>query len=284
MSGAAPAATLPAMRTALSVAIVLFRSDAAIFARCVRSLAASLERARALGLLGAAHVFLIDNGGGKPLAEAARVMWPRELAELHVRSGHGNVGYGRGNNLVLADLTSDVHVVMNPDVELEPDAIAALLRTFRARPGVTLLAPAVHGPQGERQYLCRRYPSLWVLFLRGFAPAALRTRFAHALERYEMRDVVGDRFVDDVPLASGSFMAMRTAALRAVGGFDRRYFMYFEDYDLSLRFSREGRIAYDPSVRIVHHGGDAAAKGMRHIAWFARSAARFFASHGWRLR
>jgi GT2 family glycosyltransferase len=69
--------------------------------------------------------------------------------------------------------------------------------------------------------------------------------------------------------------------LDAVEGFDPRYFLYFEDFDLSLRLSKVAPIAYVPAVRIVHHGGHAAAKGFAHIRWFATSARRFFSMHGW---
>jgi GT2 family glycosyltransferase len=123
-----------------------------------------------------------------------------------------------------------------------------------------------------------------VLFLRGFAPRSLPRRFRAALDRYEMRDVVGDRFLDDVPLASGCFMLARTPLLAELGGFDPRFFMYFEDYDLSVRLSRRSRIAYVPEVRIVHAGGEASRKGLRHVRWFVSSAWRFFSRHGWRLR
>jgi GT2 family glycosyltransferase len=122
-----------------------------------------------------------------------------------------------------------------------------------------------------------------VLFLRGFAPRVLRERNAPALARYEMRDLPADRVYSPVPLASGCFMLMRTALFRRVGGFDPRFFMYFEDYDLSLRLGREAAWGYVPGARIVHHGGDASRKGFRHVAWFLRSAWRFFATHGWRI-
>jgi len=124
---------------------------------------------------------------------------------------------------------------------------------------------------------------VWVLFLRGFAPAVLRRRFAQAIDHYEMRDVIADRFVPSVPLASGCFMLARTPLLARVGGFDPRFFMYFEDYDLSLRMGREAQVAYVPQARILHHGGDASNKGLRHVAWFVRSAWRFFARHGWKI-
>jgi GT2 family glycosyltransferase len=78
-------------------------------------------------------------------------------------------------------------------------------------------------------------------------------------------------------------MLARTQLLARLGGFDPRFFMYFEDYDLSLRLGRESQVAYVPSARIVHHGGEASRKGVRHIAWFVGSAWRFFARHGWRF-
>jgi GT2 family glycosyltransferase len=71
--------------------------------------------------------------------------------------------------------------------------------------------------------------------------------------------------------------------LQRLDGFDPRYFLYFEDYDLSLRTGRIARIVYVPAVRIVHFGGGAADKGFQHIRLFAASAWRFFGTHGWRL-
>jgi GT2 family glycosyltransferase len=192
------------------------------------------------------------------------------------------VGYGRANNLVLPRLTSEFHLVLNPDVELDRDALVAALSTMRAQPGVGLLVPAAFGGDGAREYLCKRYPSVAVLFLRGFAPAFLRKRFAAKLSHYEMRDLIAERFVKGVPIASGCFLLARTALLARVGGFDPRYFMYFEDFDLSLRMAGVAEVAYEPAARIVHHGGGASRKGPRHVAWFIVSAFRFFSRHGWR--
>jgi GT2 family glycosyltransferase len=242
-------------------------------------------RAREEGRLSGARVDLIDNG---PAAERVRLeraigAWDASAGPLDVRAGHGNLGYGRANNLVLDTLDSDVHLVMNPDVELEPGALSVLLDALADHPQVGLVAPAVRGDDGAPQFLCKRYPSLWVLFLRGFAPRWLRERHAARLERYEMRDALGDEYVEGIPLASGCFMLMRTPLFVRVRGFDPRFFMYFEDYDLSVRLGRIARIAYVPAARIVHHGGEAARKGWRHVRWFATSAIRFFRAHGWKI-
>jgi GT2 family glycosyltransferase len=271
----------------LSACIVTYRPDPRLLELALASLARSILQARAAGALGDARLFIVDNGeGDDELAGVTRALakWPAGAAQVELVAGHGNVGYGRANNLALARAASDAHLIMNPDVELEPDALRAGLQALRDHPEVGLVAPAALGDDGAMQYLCKRYPSVWVLFLRGFAPAALRRRHEEAIAQYEMRDVIADRFVPRVPLASGCFMLARTALLKRLDGFDPRYFMYFEDYDLSLRLGREAQVAYVPAARIRHHGGDAARKGMRHVGWFVASAARFFARHGWRLR
>ena len=230
-------------------------------------------------------LYIVDNGPRDslaPIRDAARA-YSESAGRVEILNGHGNVGYGSANNLVLPRLASDYHLIMNPDVELAPDALRAALEAMRKDPQIGVLAPAVRGTSGERQYLCKRYPSVWVLFLRGFAPRFVRERFARALDDYEMRDIAPESYFSPVPLASGCFMLVRTANFTRVGGFDPRFFMYFEDYDLSLRIGREAKVAYVPEARIVHHGGEAARKGWRHVAWFLRSAWRFFATHGWKI-
>jgi GT2 family glycosyltransferase len=269
----------------LSATIVVFRSDPRLLARALRSLAVAVREARGAGLVGEMTLHVVDNGPAEAESrlEEALQAWDLDAGAVELHAGHGNVGYGRANNLVLERLASDVHLIMNPDVELEPGALCATLAALDGHPDVGMVAPSVYGDDGTPQYLCKRYPSVWVLFLRGFAPGFLRRRFARAIDDYEMRDVIADRFVGSVPLASGCFLVARTPLLVDLGGFDPRFFMYFEDYDLSLRMGRRADVAYVPEARIVHHGGEAARKGPRHIAWFMRSAWRFFATHGWKL-
>ena len=270
---------------ALSVAIVTYRPEPRLLARALASLAAAIAEARRAGELGTAQLIVIDNGPAQAQRAVVEALaaWPAEAGGFELVAGHGNVGYGRANNLALGRVRSDFHLIMNPDVELEPAALREALAAARAHPEVGLVAPAVFGDDGERQYLCKRYPSVWVLFLRGFAPAFLRRRYARAIHDYEMRDVIADRYVAGVPLASGCFMLARTPLLARLGGFDPAFFMYFEDYDLSLRVGREAQVAYVPQARILHHGGDASRKGLRHVGWFVRSAWRFFARHGWKV-
>ena len=63
----------------------------------------------------------------------------------------------------------------------------------------------------------------------------------------------------------------------------KRYFLYFEDYDLSRRIGGHGAIFEVPTVRIHHHGGHTARRGIRRIARFLRSGVRYFNRYGWRF-
>ena len=270
---------------ALSATIVTFRPDIGLLRHALSSLAGAIGYARAAGRLSSATIYVVDNGpeDARGAIEEALAQWPAEAGALELVAGHGNVGYGRANNLVLERLDSDYHLVMNPDVELEPESLDAVLRALLGDAGLGMAAPAVYGDDGQRQYLCKRYPSLWVLFLRGFAPRRVRERFASTLDAYEMRDVIAESPLAGIPLASGCFMLMRTEIFKRLKGFDPRFFLYFEDYDLSLRIGRESSVGYVPQSRIIHHGGEAATKGWRHVAWFVRSAWRFFSTHGWKI-
>ncbi|PMS15856.1 glycosyl transferase [Trinickia dabaoshanensis] len=267
----------------LSISVVVYRPDLSLLARTLESLAvacAALERARPGFKAGC---WLIDNGGFDSAGEMFETL-SHAGVQCRLVSGHGNVGYGCGHNLAIAEVQSRFHLILNPDIDLAEDALVQAFDFLDAHPEAGLLAPRVGDDEGGLQYLCRRYPTLWDLFVRGFMPASVRAAFARRLARYEMRAEINERdTLWDPPIVSGCFMLFRTDALRALGGFDARYFLYFEDYDLSLRAHRVARVAYVPAVRVVHHGGGAARKGTAHIRMFAASAFKFYNRFGWKL-
>ena len=275
---ATPPESVPALGDPLSISIVVYRLDEAELTLNLRTLRLACERAALTDVA----LTLIDNSEQSTQAEALhavaeRTGWP--LAQ--VLSGHGNVGYGAGHNLAIRATTKRAHLVLNPDVELDANALRSGLATL-ALPSVLLVGAVGRNSDGELGYLSKRMPSVWTFFLRGFAPAWLKRHFDAQLAYYEYRDLSND-CVSDVILVSGAFMLCRTDALRAVGGFDERYFLHFEDLDLSLRLAKQGRVVSDPCVTLIHHGGNSASRGLNHLRVFVRSGVRFFNTHGWRL-
>jgi GT2 family glycosyltransferase len=274
----------------LTVSIVTYQPDLALLERCLAALATALQAAQDAGLLRAANVVLVDNTALRATAEAVVGLGEARFRDSGVTMNylhrHANIGYGSAHNLVMHGGNTHFHLVLNPDVELAPDALIEALKFLDANPDIGVLAPAVSAPDGEREFLCKRYPAVFDLALRGFAPAPLRRLFRKRLDRYEMRDAVAgagaDAHVSPVPMMSGCFMLVRRKAVEATGGFDPCYFLYFEDFDWSVRLNRVTQSAYVPAVRIIHHGGGASRKGWRHVVLFAQSAARFFNKHGWK--
>jgi GT2 family glycosyltransferase len=186
---------------------------------------------------------------------------------------------------VLHGTGADYHLVLNPDAELAADALVNAILWLDAHPDVGALAPTVTDGSGKRQYLCKRYPAVFDLMLRGLAPEFVQRLFARRLARYEMRDIVDavpPRDAVGVPVMSGAFLLARRDAIDRTGGFDPRFFLYFEDYDWTVRLRDVTQTAFVPSVNIVHHGGGAARKGLRHVRWFLASGVRFYAKHGWK--
>jgi GT2 family glycosyltransferase len=275
----------------LTVSIVTFEPDLALLERCLRALSAAIDASRSAGHLRGANVVLIDNTGERATAGAVIELGQRQFKDsdgvtMNYLHGHANIGYGSAHNLVMHGGNTQYHLVLNPDVELAPDALDVAFGYFDANPDIGVLAPAALGPDGAREYLCKRYPAVLDLVLRGFAPAALQRLFRRRLERYELRDVIDAagpaRSVTPVPMISGCFMLVRRKAIEVTGGFDPKFFLYFEDFDWSVRLNEVARNAYVPSVNIVHHGGGASGKGLRHVLWFIASAFKFYSKHGWR--
>ena len=275
--------------SSLTISIVTYRPDLPLLTRTLDTLATAVDAAQKAGVLKTVRLALIDNSGERDIAERVIALGRARFAESAVQltflHGHANIGYGAAHNLVLHGTGADFHLVLNPDAELAPDALVNAFRWLDAHPEVGVLAPAMTDTAGQRQYTCKRYPAVLDLALRGFAPAAVQRLFARRLARYEMRDVVDaepPREVLGVPMMSGACMIARRDAIDRTGGFDPRFFLYFEDFDWSARLNAITRSAYVPSVCVVHHGGRASAKGWRHVAWFAASALRFYSRHGWK--
>ena len=179
-------------------------------------------------------------------------------------------------------MSSRFHLLLNPDVEFDETALQLALDYLRSAPELAVLAPIAFNAQGNREYLAKDYPSVMVLAVRAFTPEWVKRLSHKALARYEMRAVESPTLCRPIFLASGCCMWVRRDLLDAAGGFDDAYFLYFEDFDLSLRLSEFGALIEHSGVRITHAGGNASRKGWRHIWWFSRSAVRFFQKWGWR--
>jgi GT2 family glycosyltransferase len=272
----------------LSASIVTFRSNVALFSALAESLIGALRCAQRVYPVDADLVVVINDTRDDDIAaiecavDRIRAGAP-EYVRLRILKGHGNVGYGAGQNRALETVTSDYHLILNPDVFLEEEAILESLRYLHAHPEVAMLVPQGFDPQNEYARLSKRHPSLLVLLLRALAVRGSDGLLGRRVARYTYGGELPCNAPKSVTLASGCFMLCRTDTLKKVNGFDERYFLYFEDYDLSLRLKDHGQIVELPQARITHYGGQTARRDLRRFAHFLRSGVRFFNRYGWRI-
>jgi nucleoside-diphosphate-sugar epimerase/GT2 family glycosyltransferase len=240
----------------LSASLVLYKPDLATLERTLLALQEAGRVAKEDGER-FLELTLVDNSCDAALherlgqwLEARRAAMPDWT--VHLLRSPGNVGYGRGNNLVIEAARSDYHLVVNPDLFVAPESLRETFRFLEDHPETGLLTPAVFGEDGERHYLCKRHPTLLIMFLRSFSPKWLQSWFKPTLAEFEMLDCDYDKPIYDVEYPTGSCMFFRTSVLQRIKGFDPDYFLHYEDADIGRRALQVARVVYVPDVKVVH--------------------------------
>jgi GT2 family glycosyltransferase len=221
---------------------------------------------------------VIDNS---PLPELATVFQDINV-DYYYNQGE-NIGFGKAHNLALCRVkAADYHLVINPDIYFDDHVIPELLKYLEENKDIGLISPKISYPNGELQYLCKRYPSFLLLLFRRFIPKQLQVIFKRHLDWYEMRETGYDKIID-VPYLSGCFMLFRRKYLDEIGYFDENIFMYLEDADITLRMAKKYRTVFYPHVHIFHHWAKGSYKSLKLTLINIQSAIYFFNKHGWKL-
>ena len=190
-----------------------------------------------------------------------------------------NVGFGRGINQGVAASSAPLVLLMNPDCRLERGAVAALRAELDGHPQCAIVGPRVLDPDGSEQGNARGDPDMLTgLFGRTSPLRRLLPSSALAQRNVLTRDGRDSMAVDWV---SGACMLVRRAAFDEVGGFDPRYFLYWEDADLCRRLRSRGyEIRYAPSATAVHQVGQSSRTARAaSIKAFHESAYLYYSTH-----
>ena len=265
----------------MAVSVVLFHTPLEQLRALIDTLIVASDKAG----VGRVELVCVDHSTDIGYAEqypALLAGYDKDSLAVRLLQPRCNEGYGAGHNRAVATLNSRIHIILNPDVELSPDSVRLALEAFHSQQDIALLAPIGFNPMGDPEYLAKAYPSVAVLGLRALAPKAVKSFFDKALARYEMRDREPDSTLRAITLASGCCMWVRRSIFDQVGGFDESFFLYFEDYDLSLKMGAVGKVMEHRAIEIVHHGGQASRKGLSHVRWFVLGALKFFKRWGWK--
>ncbi len=223
-------------------------------------------------------LYLIDNSPTDELKELKNI----DKNRIEYIFSNANLGFGKAHNIAIkkAINESKYHLVLNPDIWFEKGNLEKMYEFMEKHPEIGQLMPKVLNPDGSIQYLCKRLPTPFDLFVRRFIPPFLKPVFQKRMDWYEFKDVGYDKTME-VPALSGCFMFLRTEALKQVGGFDERFFMYMEDYDLCRRIGQKYKTVYYPEAQVYHGYAKHSYKNKKLLLIHIESAIKYFNKWGW---
>ena len=248
----------------LTVSIVTYHVDLGELAQCLESLTAP-EVAR---------IYIVDNGSEERVRQFA-AKYPKVI---YIASD--NKGYGAAHNKAMRqalDSGAEYHLVLNSDVRFDPSVLTRLLAYMDAHPEIGQLQPRIEYPDGRLQPTVRLLPTPLDVFGRRFLP---RRWMARRNARYELQHIDHTKPFNPA-YHQGSFMLLRASALKEIGLFDERFFMYPEDIDLTRRMHSKYQTIYYPAERIVHDHRAGSYHNGRLLWIHCVNMVRYFNKWGW---
>ncbi len=186
-----------------------------------------------------------------------------------------NVGFGEACNRAADNATGDYLLFLNPDLQIDKNAIEHLLDVCKKHERVGTAVGRMRFPDGSFQATCRRLPQFNnMLFSRG----SIFSRIVKPNGHYTLPDY---QKVTPVPAAAGTMMMIHRKLFKDIGGFDSRFFMFMEDVDLCLRVGLLGYNNYFvPEAGAVHLWGKGSRVGkFRRNLYHHVNVWRYFIKH-----
>lgn len=253
------------MDVKLNVSIVLYNAHFLSVCTLVREV---------LSMKSTNMVFIIDNSvkperGYENIADNVK----------YVYNGK-NIGFGAAHNMGLKisiQENTNYHLVLNYDIEFDASIIGEMIAFMENDIQTGLIMPKILNRDGSIQVLPKLLPSISDILIR-VLPLGKRL-FKRKLEKYTLIDRMNK--ITNVPIISGCFSLFRVQSLKEIGLYDEKFFMYFEDFDLSRRMHKKYKTVYFPNVEIIHDYQRGATKNVRLFFIYVNSAFHYFCKYGW---
>lgn len=217
-----------------------------------------------------------ESGAGQQLKEVIitsnipeEYVFKLESAPFKVIANDAPKGFGENHNAAFKQCTSAFFCVINPDIRLNKNPFPSLLEHIKSAE-LGVVGPKVTNLQGELEDSARPFPSMLTILTKLFG-----NKYA-AL--YPANNVP-----ESPDWIAGMFMLFDAQAFAQVGGFDKSYFLYYEDVDICARLHLTGRsIGYSKEVEVTHDARRDSHRKLRYLRWHLSSMLRFFMSSTYR--
>ena len=272
------------MQSELDISVIIVSlNTSAVLAECLENLRIASQGLRV-------ETIVVDNGSRDDSVQRVRRDWP----DVSIIETGENLGFGRANNLAMEKARGRYIVLLNSDAFLAADALQKSVKYMDEDPAIGLAGARLIGRDGSWQPSARMFPSILTdaFVLSGLSNRFPRSRIFGYFDR-TWADQTQPMSVDWVP---GAYTIIRAEALKKVGLFDARFFLYYEEVDLCKRIKHAGySIWYWPDVVVIHIGGESSrqiSEGQKNLQiskagsqltlWRMRSTLLYYRkNHGW---
>ncbi len=226
--------------------------------RALAGLQTSIER----GLCDS--IVVVDNDSKDGTADYVRA----EHQAVHLIASGQNLGFGRGNNRGFAHAHTEYVLLLNPDAELQPDALRELTAFLDQHPQVGIVGPAIR-ESGHPDQPAFRFPT---------PGSVLRAALGRlGGDGGRVAEPIANRRYP-VDWLCGAALLIRRSLLQTLQGFDPRFFLYFEETDLCRRALRAGFATWVLGDVVAGHYGGSSAKASQRVMWEGCIADHYFRS------
>ncbi|VAW38232.1 Glycosyl transferase, family 2 [hydrothermal vent metagenome] len=221
------------------------------------------------------EVWVVDNHSKDDSVAMVRAQFP----QVELIASEDNLGFAGGNNQAIPHCQGEYILLLNPDTEVKPEALNALVAFMDSQPDAGAAGSRLLNADGSLQPSCNPMPTLGREFWRMFYLDKLIPLGVYDMEKW---DVAEPREVD---VLMGASMLLRKEVLNTVGLLDEGYFMYSEEVDLCFRLQKAGwRLFWVPQSQVVHYWGQSAKLVLaKMFLQLYRGKLRFFRQHYGRL-
>ena len=215
------------------------------------------------------ETFVVDSHSEDNTVELVKSKFP----QVNLITLPQNKGFGYGHNQVLQKIDSDFHVILNPDITFDTNVFDDLSNYLQNNSDVAMVVPQILNVDGSVQDLPRLKPKFKYLI------SGRLERFGGLFKLWRDEYTCKGKKFDKptkIDFCSGCFIMIKTTLFKKLNGFDERFFMYFEDADLTRRAQKHGKTMLHPNIHATHTWERTSSKKLKYLYIHVSSMIKYF--------
>jgi GT2 family glycosyltransferase len=238
----------------VSAVVVTYNSSDSVLS-CLEALSQEIDSV-------GGEIIVFDNNSSDKTPEVIKSRFP----DIRLIESEANLGFAAANNAAAEKAGGQYLLFANPDMVLELGALAVMVESFEKSTDAGAAVARLHNTDGSFQPTCRNFPNFYNIFFSRGSVLNYKGLPSKARESYTIGDF--DE-ITEVPAASAACMLVDRKFFLDIGGFDKRFFLFMEDTDLSLRIRQAGKKVYFiPGANALHHWGKGSSVSRIKRSWY----------------